>query len=279
MIIVSLMNTSFYVFVCVAACFCSFAKALEVPGDKNEWVRVPELSDEFDSSQLDAEKWHDRNPKWQGRHPVYFHPDCVGLRDGKLHLSAFDSKESAKRKLKAGYSHISGFVSSKNLVRFGYFEIRAKLMDSTLVSCFWLSHHAKEEWSEIDCVEMAAGIDEHNRAFRPNLHYFYGPHYKGTLKKHWASPSEFELEFDPTADFHTYGVEWNATHLRWYVDDKLVRETENKHHFQPLNLHINVESNSWFDALPNDDRLPAEYQIDWVRSYRNKSHLISKSHR
>ncbi len=257
--------------------FCSETIAIETPGDKSDWVLVAKFSDEFDSDNLNSEKWHDHNPKWQGRHPVYFHPDCVELRDGKLHLSAFDSRQSGKRKMPKGYSHISGFVSSKNLIRFGYFEIRAKLMNSSLVSCFWLSRHTKEEWSEIDCVEMAAGVDKHNRIFRPNLHYFFGPHYKGTHKKHWVSPSRIELDFDPTEDFHTYGVEWSATHIRWYIDDELVRETKNKHHFQPLNLHINVETNSWFEAIPDDKRLPSDYQIDWIRSYQRQSDMISLS--
>ena len=256
---------------------CEPAKSFEAPGNKKDWVLVPEFSDEFIEDKLDSDKWHNRNPKWKGRPPVYFHPDCIQLGDGKLHLSAFASTESGKKKLPQGFSHISGFVSSKNLIRFGYFEIRAKLMDSSLVSCFWLSRHTKEEWSEIDCVEMAAGVKKHNGVFRPNLHYFFGPQYKGTHEKHWVSPAQIQLDFDPTQEFHTYGVEWSATHIRWYVDNKMVRETENKYHFQPLNLHMNVESNDWFEARPDDKRLPAEYEIDWVRSYQRKSDLISYS--
>ena len=247
----------------------------ETPGNSDDWVPIPQLTDEFDDAHLNQQKWFDRNPTWSGRQPVYFHKDCVELNGGLLYLKAFNAEESGKRNLPGGYTHISGFVSSRQLVRFGYFEIRAKLMNSSLVSCFWLSKHAAEEWSEIDCVEMPAGIKKHNQLFRPNLHYFYGPLYQGSHKKHWVSPSQVKLDFDPTKDFHTYGVEWDSQFLRWYVDGKMVRESPNQYHFQPLNVHINVEANNYFGATPNDNQLPSTYQVDWIRSYRKKSDVVA----
>ena len=36
------------------------------------WMPIPELTDEFDGEVLDAAKWHDHNPTWQGRKPGYF---------------------------------------------------------------------------------------------------------------------------------------------------------------------------------------------------------------
>ena len=232
------------------------------------WTPFAPMTDEFDGDRLDLTKWHSTNPRWKGRRPVFFHKSCVEVRDGKLLLSAKTSAESEKLNLPRGYTHVSGFVRSRSTARFGYYEIRAKLMDSSLVSCFWASNHQREEWSEIDCVEMAAGVEEHTNFFRPNMHYFYGPHSKGSLNKHIVNPSRIKIPFDPREEFHTYGFLWTPTKIQWFIDDISVRTTPNTHCFQPLFMNINVEANKYFKALPQDDRLPAVYEIDWVRSWR-----------
>lgn len=250
----------------LTASLSPFASA--APPEGYQWHAYAPMSDEFDSPQIDNSKWWKRNPRWEGRPPVFFHPDCVAVKDGHLRLSALPSSESAKRNLPEKFTHISGYLRSKAQARFGYFEVRAKLMNAHLVSCFWMSHHARDEWSEIDCVEIPAGVPEHRHVFRPNTHYFYGPHYKGTLEKHLVNPKKIELSFDPTADFHTYGFFWDQNEIAWYVDDVEVRRIKNTHFFQPLIMSINVEANSFFKALPKDHELPGTYQIDWVRSWR-----------
>jgi len=143
-------------------------------------------------------------------------------------------------------------------------------MDSTLVSGFWLNRQTPEEWSEITIVEVPAGIEKYKSLLQPNVHYFYGPRYKGTIHNHLVEPSQEPLTFNMTEDFHVYGFEWSPMHLRWYVDGKMVRASRNKHYFQPLQMNINVESNDYFGARPDDARLPAVYEVDWVRTY----HLV-----
>lgn len=253
-----------------AMTMCCALPSLAGPPEGREWVPFPAMTDEFNGDHLDREKWYDHNPTWRGRRPVRFHSDCVEVADGRLRISAMNREESAKRNLRSGFTHISGFVRSRAVARFGYFEMRAKLMDSTLVSCFWLTHVADDEWSEIDIVEVPAGLERHENSFRPNLHYFHGPHYRGTVRKHLVDPSTHEMPFGMADDFHVYGCEWTPTHIRWYIDGKQIRETANTHHFQPLELNMNVEANQYFDALPDDSRLPAVYEIDWVRAWRPK---------
>ncbi len=238
------------------------------PPKDRKWIAFDPMTDEFNEDSLDTTKWYPNNPYWKGRPPAFFHKDCISVSDGLLHVSAFNSTESAKNKLPKDFTHISGFIVSKSFIRFGYFEIRAKLMDSTLVSGFWLNRHTQEESSEITIIEVPAGIDKYKDVLIPNWHYFHGPHYKGTLYNHLVDPSTIELPFDHVDDFHVYGMEWTPTHFRWYVDGKLVRESKNKHHFQPIHLNINVEANDYFDAFPDDTRLPAVYEVDWVRTWR-----------
>ncbi|MEM9081163.1 MAG: family 16 glycosylhydrolase [Verrucomicrobiota bacterium] len=255
------------------------SSVLAGPPEGTEWVPFEGMTDEFEGERLDTDKWFDRNPDWIGRPPVFFHRNGVQVRNGKLHLKAFDAKQSANVKLPKDYTHVSGYVRSKNVVRFGYFEMRAKLMDASLVSCFWLSNHERREWSEIDIVEAPAGVNEYRRIIPINTHYFFGPHYPGTREKHLVTPKKVAIDFDPTADFHIYGVEWSSTKIAWYIDGEKVGEIENKWYYQPLRMSINIEANDWFKALPNDETLPNEYVIDWVRAWQPKNTFEPISHR
>lgn len=238
------------------------------PPDGTDWEPFPPMSDEFNGNTLDTAKWFGTNPSWRGRLPVLFHEACVSVKNGMLQIHAFDQHTSAGYDLPEGYTHLSGFIVSRQLARFGYFEARARLMNASLVSGFWLNHRTTEEWSEITIVEVPAGIEKYKSVLNPNVHYFHGPHYKGTVYHHLVEPSVVELPFNSADEFHVYGFEWTPTHMRWYVDGKLVRESRNRHYFQPLKMNINVEANDYFDALPIDDQLPALYEVDWVRSWR-----------
>lgn len=50
------------------------------------WQAVPELSDEFDGSELDPGKWLPYQPYWKGRQPSQFEPKNVAVSGGNLLL-------------------------------------------------------------------------------------------------------------------------------------------------------------------------------------------------
>ena len=265
-------------FLCIPIIFTSMLAVAQQKSSRlpegTAWEPYPPMSDEFNAIVLDTSKWHPVNPSWRGRPPVHFHEECISIKDGILKIAAFDSHSSAKFNLPDTYTHVSGFIKSRKTARFGYFEIRAKLMNASLVSGFWLNRNSGEEWSEITIIEVPAGIDKFKDVLNPNVHYFYGPHYKGTVNNHLVEPSTISLGFNSTADFHVYGFEWSPSHLRWYIDGELVRESRNRHYFQPLNMNINVESNPYFSAFPIDEQLPSVYEVDWVRAWRPAKEFV-----
>ena len=102
---------------------------------EGEWAPIPELCDEFEGAELDAAKWHPNNPQWKGRQPGWFHTRNVAVAQGKLHLTM---KAEDLPDLPDGYhTFTSAAVKSKAKVRYGYFEIRCKAMDSKGSSAFW----------------------------------------------------------------------------------------------------------------------------------------------
>ena len=108
--------------------------------NESGWILNKDLSDEFGGLELDSGKWFDRHYGWwHGRIPAYFNPNNVVVRDGMLNLTFRKDSEIPERIRALGYHTYScACVSSRNKVSYGYFEIRAKPMNSAASSSFWL---------------------------------------------------------------------------------------------------------------------------------------------
>ena len=124
------------------------------PLKHGQWEPFLTLTDEFEGDRLDESKWFPNNPGWLGRQPGYFNPKNVRVADGMLHL---DAKKESLPNLPDGYhTYTTAFVKGKTKVRYGYFEIRARAMDSQASSAFWFYDITPEIWSEIDVFELGA---------------------------------------------------------------------------------------------------------------------------
>jgi beta-glucanase (GH16 family) len=227
--------------------------------------------DEFNGPELDARKWWPKNPVWRGRPPVFFHPKNVAVRDGKLLLTA-NKKETGEgfKELPKGYTHTSGYVKSKAPLLYGYVEMRAKVLNASMTSGFWLYDNTPEAWTEIDIVEMAAGLPDRDRKDTMNVHVFRVPGFKGSIEHHWVSGGTWTAPFRFADDYHVYGLEWDRDRIAWYVDGVMVRRIKNTHWRYPLYLNINIESQQTFLDNPMEERYPATYDVDCVRAWSAK---------
>lgn len=233
------------------------------------WKVHEPWSDEFNGEHLDATKWHPNNPgKWIGREPVMFHPKNVAVEDGELRIRGSAKETEA---LPAGFTHTSGFVRSTTLLKYGYIEMRARLMPGSMNSCFWLHDGPPEHWTEIDIVENPAGV--HPNRLNMNVHIFRTsalpdlPAYSGTAENHLTSPATWDGPFSLCDDFHVFGCEWDPGFIAWYVDGLKVRQVSNVYNHWPLGLDLNLEANSEFKKDPMETRLPGVYRIDYVRTW------------
>ncbi|ADE53088.1 family 16 glycosylhydrolase [Coraliomargarita akajimensis] len=236
------------------------------PPEGADWVPVPAMTDEFDGTELDASKWYDHNPTWMGREPGYFSKDNVAVYDGKLHLTA---KAEQLDDLPKGYhSFTTAAVKSKTLIQYGYFEIKAKAMDSHASSAFWFYNHQPEEWTEIDVFEISGGSPKKQRTYHMTVHVFITPE---DGKKHWQNGTTWEAPFRFADDYHVYGLEWDAETIKWYVDGELVRVLKNTHWHQPLTMNFDSETFPHWFGLPDASELPATYSIEYVRAWQKKA--------
>lgn len=245
-----------------AALWSATAAEVGCPLQHGQWEAFAPLTDEFDGARLDESKWFPNNPSWLGRQPGYFNPKNVRVTDGMLHL---DAKRESLPNLPAGYhTYTTAFVKAKTRVRYGYFEIRARAMDSQASSAFWFYEITPEIWSEIDVFEIGA---------RPQpTNYYMNTHLFHTLVEtvHWHKSRIWKAPYHLAREFHVYGFEWDPEILRFTVDGAVVREERNTHWHQPLALCFDSETFAGWFGLPKDDALPATFSIDYVRAWKRK---------
>ena len=239
------------------------SKQVACPLTHGRWTPIAELSDEFEAARLDTAKWHPNNPTWKGRQPGFFAKSNVTVRDGKLHLTA---RAENLPDLPDGYhTFTTAAVKSKAKVRYGYFEIQCKPMDSRASSAFWFYAQDPGWWTEIDVFEIGGKSPGHEKTVHTNVHVFETPE---DGKKHWSKGGTWTAPFRLADGTHRYGLEWNKEAIRYYVDGKVVRTVENTHWHQPLHMNFDSETMpAWF-GLPEPKNLPSTFSIDYIRSWR-----------
>lgn len=235
--------------------------------NSKKWKLLKKYSDEFEAKKLNQANWFPNNPKWKGRAPTYFHASNVKLENGELVIRVNQHKNE---KLPEKYTHSTGFIKSKKKFLYGYFEAEAKLMDAPWVSGFWMTNAGKDWWTEIDICENAPGVIQNRHDLNSNIHVFRAPKDKGNVEKHFARNKKYYFPEELQKDYHVWGLEWTKDYIRFYIDGTLFREAKNTHWHQPLEVNFNCESNKWFKALPDDNRLDGEFHVKYFRAWKKK---------
>jgi len=240
------------------------------PPAGKHWEPITEFTDEFNGEKLDETKWYDHDPKWIGRPPGLFMPSNVAVKDGLLQLTAKveDVLPPANPNPKLFNTFTTAFVKSKALANYGYYEIRAKPMNANIVSAFWF-YAVEPDWhTEIDVFEIPGGNEKEGTVARMTYHIFKTPTWKGTDLDHIKSGTQWPASYRFADDFHVFGLEWNEKEIKWSIDGVVRRTAKNNYNSRPMNLCFDNETfPSWF-GLPTKDSLPAVYQIDYVRAWR-----------
>jgi beta-glucanase (GH16 family) len=180
--------------------------------------------DNFDGATLDSKKWTLQDTTKTGFYTgdECYQPDAdnIGVSGGALQLTA---RKVAKFSCKSPYGAYDTDVTSGMVTTYGKFaqtygkyEIRAKFPTyraDGLTSAFWMSpiDHAYGAWpasGEIDVVEWFSGAPKN---VIPTLHY---------TGSGWDD-SNWNCELPDVSQFHTYGVEWTSTKMRFYYDGEL----------------------------------------------------------
>lgn len=265
----------------------------------------PAFCDDFNA--FDDAKWYSlpsvpyHSGEALGRPPARYWKNNVAVESGELTVrmrqvnpaqtdptaddfdpaSTMDPPAPGQPPFYGGYT--SGQCISQQFVKYGYFEIRAKIMKSAGSSAFWFAYPAHTDpQTEIDVFEMGGKghtpnpngdgtfLDSANR-YNMNYHLFESDAFPGVEGYNrdvcWTAP------FDFADDYHVYGLDWQEDFVRWYVDGVLIHVKENLDQKYPMKVILDSEAfwggtldGGWFGYPVNSD-LPSKFRIDYIRAW------------
>jgi hypothetical protein len=233
------------------------------------WRAVPQLSDEFDGAGLDASKWMDFHPYWDGREPSRFDPRNVSLSAGILRLvsvplvSDLGTVRNPEKDVWVGSACVSSRSASAS---YGYYEARIRASDLSMTSSFWF----QGKFSEIDVVEQLGRPVKNawkSDFMMMNTHYF-----AGGWEADAATPVQWKMPSGSSDGYHVYGVWWRDSETAWfYHEGEKVAEARFGGEFvEPMYLFFDTEVFIW-DGLPTiaslNDPAANAMLVDWVRAW------------
>ncbi|MEQ8211651.1 MAG: glycoside hydrolase family 16 protein [Lacipirellulaceae bacterium] len=234
-------------------------------------------NDEFNGTQLDTTKWDPIfwNTPFNNERQAY-RPDRATVSGGNLVLTADDTPNGGKQ-------YTSGKVESVYAQQHGRWEVRAKLPSTqgTWPAIWLLPDTNTWPWpsqGEIDIME--------NRGHQPDIvssAFHYGPDFFGrqfeTEEIHYNGPSAGNYH----NDFHIYAVEWDATQIKFFVDDVNYHTITDAQvggflssQTAPMEVNLNVAVGGDFlgGLQPNGSSVwPQEMLVDYVRIFERSTDI------
>ena len=267
------------------------------PIDK-KWVKVENMSDEFNDVSFDTLKWGNIYPYWKGRAPGLFTRDAITEADGNLKITV-DFLTEQEINNNPGFKYKGGIVVSKNKLtgndKYGYYECRVKANKTFMSTTFWLINQSYEESGcdkrviELDVLETvgtvspkagewATGFD---RKMNSNTHSRKVP-----TDCDFPSGSvglKANLEEQSYQNYHIYGVWWKSPmEILFYLDGQFQYQITPKAPFDiDMYLRMVVETYNWnpeapeknpntglrYDGMDDNQENRTSY-YDWVRTWK-----------
>ncbi len=216
-------------------------------------------SDEFDGTTVDTTKWHHRTDV---KRESAQRPENVSVAGGLMTIAL-------KKEAFNGKEYTGGGLISKKAFRYGYYETRAKITAPRgWHPAFWAmagdgtTTAPAYRRTEIDGFEF----DMH--APRSIHHNVHGWKADGTKTSRGTA---YDVGFDTSAAFHTYGFAWSETDVKFYVDGTLKHTAS----YSPTCCTQHDYINIWLTTIAvnlagmDDTTLPGQVQFDYVRYYQN----------
>jgi beta-glucanase (GH16 family) len=256
----------------LAAAAATGQQGLPKPPVGYAWELIPELTDEFNGSELDTAKWMPQHAYWEGRQPSRFDPANVSVRGGSLRLKSttrISNLSEVKDPMKDVWVSAACVTSKAPTCSYGYYEARMKASLLSMTSSFWM----QGKYSELDVVEQfGAPLNEpsKNRYMLTTTRYFKGGwNMVRDAKVRWRMPS------GAGEKYHVYGIWWkDKGNVSLYHDgDEVAQMTLGGEFLEPMYMFFDTEVFTW-EGLPTIQSLKDEkkntMEVDWVRSWRLK---------
>ncbi|MBR1870871.1 MAG: glycoside hydrolase family 16 protein, partial [Kiritimatiellae bacterium] len=246
------------------------------PPVKGDWTLT--LNENFDGKAIDANVWTNGwDNYWDQR--THFSKDNLFLRDGCMVLKYekkrghhLDDENGKVTDYQCGYAATYGRFTQK----YGYFEARMKLPEAPgLWPAFWTMPDrggSGPHWIRSDTWKggMEFDIMEHLTA--------WGPH-RFNMAFHWDGYDKFHKSIGTSgayvpADeegFMTIGMLWLPGEVVYFGNGRPIGVWKSPRVSDvPAYLIFYMVSGGWANVPIEDDKLPAEFIVDYVRVWQRK---------
>lgn len=245
------------------------------PNNTGNWILRADMSDEFNGSSLDTNKWFKDGEggvfiySWPGRAPSQFAPENIRVENGKLYLTTkwdpnYPFVPDIDPDCGCPYeNYTTAAVTSKNTFLYGYMEIKCKAADVSITSSFW----ATGDSSELDVFEFVAD----SKVYDNDRTYPFCVHDWDHGGRSWCD--SVELPWRVGSESHVYGCEWDASGLKFYADGNLVKDAPSSEIGnvwcldEQMMIWVDSEAFEW-EGFPSPSDLPADYEIDYIRVWQ-----------
>ncbi|WP_243739382.1 LamG domain-containing protein [Flavicella sediminum] len=262
-----------------------FVGAADPSPSEKKWVKVENLSDEFNDGIFNEEKWHkvpDSNGwTWIGRAPGLFQPENVTVKDGFLNVTT--QKFSSPKTVKGNtFTHGGGIVRSIASGNHGlYYECRMKANKTIMSSTFWLAmKQGCPRKLELDIQECVGRVHSGTHSWATKWDHIF--HSNAIRHKRSCDTDEetrgsgsVKMTEKNSDRFFVYACWWKSpTELQFFLDGNYVYSVTPTTDFDVEGfITMAIETYDWnpvdeegsvFETGSHDD-LTTKY--DWVRTW------------
>lgn len=257
------------------------------------WVLNEELSDEFEGTEIDTNRWFVEGQNgdyyiWKGRAPSQFVPHNVIVEDGKLKLKtqwepnyAFANESYADGSNNDAYGIFegkplpvttAGIITKKRFLN-GYMEVKSKVGNTAITGAFWAIGYEQEldVYEQMGKPSIEGGIQDNT--VRSGVHDWSPPAVRPTKA---FGNDEQNLPYRTADEFHVYGAEWGIDYLKIFRDGKLtyhVTQDELGTDWvlnNPMEIWLDSEIFKWL-GVPQKEELPTAFEIEYMRIWQKPS--------
>jgi len=225
-----------------------------------------------DFELLDSSRWQLMTHSWDSNLAL-FSDQTVTIEDGQLVISLLRAPEGTVDSSNKPKPYLGAEVRSFATLTYGRVRARMKFAQGSAVVSSLVSIYTPwpaDDWNELDieCLGSAPAKLQLN-----TMVYTGAPTTPPVTTSVAPTQEPFKptLDFDPTADFHIYEMEWTPVSARFSVDDRLLY-TWTKHIDRlklPQNVLLTIWASSsagWAGPVGEDTAL-AQARYDWVELY------------